>query len=239
MGHQITISHLKQMTNCSVFDLSTVSLISASLISAIISRRILLDIISNISFWMPGLVNLRPFPSPFSNHSFISGTSFERGKLSWWKLEFNSQFLSSNFLAREYLDAQDNNRCKYFSIFFCSFNTLGDAKSSSTEPFTWEGIDDPFYSFSVTLHVSISKWLLPKFGDKDLGTDVNESLNDVIWKKCSKTVCVDIKTFHRVVASATNNHNGGGLWVLLLFNKLKMKRGQFHTNYLAGKDADP
>ena len=96
----------------------------------------------------------------------------------------------------------------------------------------------------------ISDLLKPIFGHEDLGSEellnkclhgltqnVNEAMHNVIWQKCSKRVYVGMHTIQLGVASAVISYDGG-LGLLPVFDKLKMKRGQCRMNYLVKKDSE-
>ena len=89
---------------------------------------------------------------------------------------------------------------------------------------------------------AVSEIIKPIFGAGDLGSDellrkclhgetqnVNESLNNIIWTKCSKRVYVGRSTLEMCVASAVLSYNDGGQGLLPVYGKVGIEPGYFAT----------
>ena len=65
----------------------------------------------------------------------------------------------------------------------------------------------------------------------------NESLHQLIWKICPKSIYVGRRTLSTAVALATCQFSMGATFKVLLFNLLGMEAGQSVKRYLNKKDA--
>ena len=100
------------------------------------------------------------------------------------------------------------------------------------------GLPKIIYDFIRPVFISLSdEELLKKFLHGKTQNN-NESLNEVIWKKCPKDVFVGRVTLEIGVASAVLNFNDGSSRVLNVLNPLKIEPGKFTTEFCGKRDSE-
>lgn len=98
------------------------------------------------------------------------------------------------------------------------------------------------YKEKISIDKAVSDLIAPIFSHKDLGSEtllskclhgetqnVNESLNNLIWTRCSKRVYVGNSVFKTAVASAVIAFNDGAQGLLPVFTNLGVECGFYTT----------